>query len=254
MAALTGGLTLDAAKPAAIRALVATRVDPTLFEWSYDHVGDLAETVALIWPERPGANRPPDLVEVIERLATAGRAEVPALHGGARAAGIEGLMLKRKDSPYVAGRPKRPWFKWKRCALTANLVLMYAQRGHGKRSSFYSDYTFGAWRAGSDGAVQLAPVGKAHFGFTDEELRQLDKWIRGDTVERFGPVREVRPALVLDVAFDSVHRSNRHKSGLAMQFPRIHCIRWDKPAAADRVDSQTLLVADRRDDPGRHFE
>ena len=489
LAALTGGLTLDAAKPAAIRALVATRVDPTLFEWSYDYVGDLAETVALIWPERPGANRPPDLAAVIERLATAGRAEVPGLlagwldaldadgrwallklitgalrvgvsarlakaalaewsgvdvaeveevwHGltppylplfgwlegraprpdvsalaifrplmlanpleegdlgaldpaaysaewkwdgvrvqvigsllgerrlfsragddigasfpdvlatltfdavvdgellvrrceevapfndlqqrlnrksvsaklmaqypaflrlydilfengedlrslpfaqrrarleawhaavrpqgadlsplvpfarwdelaalrdGARAAGIEGLMLKRKDSPYVAGRPKGPWFKWKRGALTADLVLMYAQRGHGKRSSFYSDYTFGAWRAGSDGGTELVPVGKAYFGFTDEELRQLDKWIRDNTVDSFGPVREVRPALVLEVAFDSIHRSNRHKSGLAMRFPRIHRIRWDKPPAeADWVDSLAALVAD----------
>ena len=142
--------------------------------------------------------------------------ELAALRDGARAAGIEGLMLKRKDSPYVAGRPKGPWFKWKRGALTADLVLMYAQRGHGKRSSFYSDYTFGAWRAGSDGGTELVPVGKAYFGFTDEELRQLDKWIRDNTVDSFGPVREVRPALVLEVAFDSIHRSNRHKSGLAM--------------------------------------
>jgi len=489
LAALTGGLTLDAAKPAAIRALVATRADPLLFEWSYDYVGDLAETVALIWPAQPGANRPPDLAEVIERLRAARRSDVPALlagwldaldstgrwallklitgalrvgisarlaktalaewgkvdvseieevwHGltppyeplfawlagtaprprvealamfrplmlaspleegdlagldpadylaewkwdgirvqavgrilgdrrifsrtgddigpafpdvlamlafdavldgellvrrgdevapfndlqqrlnrktasaklieqypaflrlydilfeggedlralpfamrrarleawfaatrpagldlsplvpfanwddlaalrdGARAAGIEGLMLKRKDSPYVAGRPKGPWFKWKRGALTADVVLMYAQRGHGKRSSFYSDYTFGAWRAGDDGTPQLVPVGKAYFGFTDEELRRLDKWIRDNTVQSFGPVREVRPALVFEVAFDSIHGSSRHKSGLAMRFPRIHRIRWDKPAAeADRVDSLRAMVMD----------
>lgn len=487
LAALTGSLTLHAAKPAAIRGLAASRVDPALFEWSYDYVGDLAETVALIWPERPGANRPPDLDEAVERLAMVGRAEVPrlladwldaldangrwallklitgslrvgvserlaktalsewsgvdlaeveevwhglappyqplfawlerraprpdvsalpvfrplmlahpleegdldrldpreycaewkwdgirvqamgsllgerrlfsragddigsafpeilgtlafdavvdgellvrrgdevapfndlqqrlnrksvtpklaaqypaflrlydilfesgedlrslpfaarrsrleawyaaarpngadlspmvpfaswdelaALRDGARAVGIEGLMLKRRDSPYVAGRPKGPWFKWKRGALTADLVLMYAQRGHGKRSSFYSDYTFGAWSTGSDEADRLVPVGKAYFGFTDDELRQLDKWIRDNTVQRFGPVREVRPALVLEVAFDSIHQSNRHKSGLAMRFPRIHRIRWDKlPGDAERVETLMALV------------
>ncbi len=151
--------------------------------------------------------------------------ELRALREGARDRAIEGLMLKRADSAYVSGRPKGPWFKWKRDALTIDTVLMYAQRGHGKRSSFYSDYTFGVWRD-----AELVPVGKAYSGFTDEELRQLDRWIRDHTVERFGPVRAVAPALVLEVAFDSVHRSTRHKSGFAMRFPRIHRIRWDKPA------------------------
>jgi DNA ligase-1 len=147
-------------------------------------------------------------------------------------------MLKRRDSPYVTGRTKGPWFKWKRGALTVDAVLMYAQRGHGKRSSFYSDYTFGAWR---DGA--LVPVGKAYSGFTDAELKQLDRWVRDNTVERYGPVREVTPRLVLEVAFDSVHRSTRHKSGIALRFPRIHRIRWDKPAAeADAVETLERLV------------
>jgi DNA ligase 1 len=150
--------------------------------------------------------------------------ELRELRDGARERGIEGLMLKRADSLYVAGRPKGPWFKWKRGALTVDAVLMYAQRGHGKRSSFYSDYTFGAWRGD-----ELVPVGKAYSGFTDEELRRLDRWVRNNTVQRWGPVREVTPAIVLEVAFDSVHRSTRHKSGLAMRFPRIHRIRWDKP-------------------------
>ena len=486
LAALTGGLSFTEAKPAQIRALVESRVDPVLFRWSYDYVGDLAETVALIWPQRPGANRAPDLAEVVERLAEAKRSEVPALleawldaldasgrwallklitgglrigvsarlartalaewrgadlseieevwHGleppyldlfawlegragrpeidrravfhplmlaqplededvakleardylaewkwdgirvqlaagdgqarlfsrsgddisrsfpdiveaaafdavldgellvvrdgevapfndlqqrlnrksvsakmlggfpahlrlydilfrdgedlrgrslierrralkdwhiaitparmdlsplisvegwdhlarlraEARRNGIEGLMLKRRDSAYVAGRPKGPWFKWKRDALLLDTVLMYAQRGHGKRSSFYSDYTFGAWRDTETGAAELVPVGKAYFGFTDEELRRLDKWVRDNTVERFGPVRAVRPGLVLEVAFDAVHPSTRHKSGLAMRFPRIHRIRWDKPAAeADRVDALKRMV------------
>ncbi|HET6224326.1 MAG TPA: cisplatin damage response ATP-dependent DNA ligase [Dongiaceae bacterium] len=486
LAALTDTLSLDAAKPAAIRALVAARVEPVLFEWSYDYVGDLAETVALIWPERSGANRPPDLADVIERLSAASRAEVPtllagwldaldatgrwallklitgalrvgvsarlaktalaevgkvdladleevwhgltppylplfawldgkaprpnvealalfrplmlanpleegdlagldaadylaewkwdgirvqavgrllgerrlfsrggddvgpsfpevlatlsfdavldgellvrrgdevapfndlqqrlnrksvtsklveqypaflrlydilfeggedlralpfaerrarleawhaatrpqgmdlsplvpfasweelaALRAGARTAGIEGLMLKRKDSGYVAGRPKGPWFKWKRGALTADLVLMYAQRGHGKRSSYYSDYSFGAWRDGPEGA-QLVPVGKAYFGFTDEELLQLDRWIRNNTMESFGPVLAVAPKLVFEVAFDAVARSTRHKSGVAMRFPRIHRIRWDKPAEeADRLETLLAMI------------
>jgi DNA ligase-1 len=150
--------------------------------------------------------------------------ELKTLRAGARDHRIEGIMLKRADSPYLAGRPKGPWFKWKRGALTIDAVLMYAQRGSGKRSSFYSDYTFGAWAGDS-----LVPVGKAYSGFTDEELRRLDKWVRDNTVNRYGPVREVAPGLVLEIAFDSVHRSNRHKSGVAMRFPRVHRIRWDKP-------------------------
>jgi DNA ligase 1 len=150
--------------------------------------------------------------------------ELRELRDGARERGIEGLMLKRADSLYLAGRPKGPWFKWKRGALTLDTVLMYAQRGHGKRSSFYSDYTFGAW---ADDA--LVPVGKAYSGFTDDELRRLDRWARNNTVQRYGPVREVTPGIVLEIAFDSVHRSTRHKSGVAMRFPRIHRIRWDKP-------------------------
>jgi DNA ligase-1 len=152
----------------------------------------------------------------------------------ARANGIEGLMLKRKDSPYLQGRPKGYWYKWKRAALTLDCVLMYAQRGSGKRSSYYSDLTFGVW---SD-ATTLVPVGKAYSGFTDEELLRLDRWIRNNTSERFGPVRAVKPGLVLEVAFDAVQPSARHKSGVAMRFPRVHRIRWDKPAA----EADTLMA------------
>jgi DNA ligase 1 len=164
--------------------------------------------------------------------------ELKTLREGARDRGIEGIMLKRADSSYLAGRPKGPWFKWKRGALTIDAVLMYAQRGSGKRSSFYSDYTFGAWAGDS-----LVPVGKAYSGFTDEELRRLDKWVRDNTTNRFGPVREVTPGLVLEIAFDSVHRSNRHKSGVAMRFPRVHRIRWDKPyREADTLATLEQLV------------
>jgi len=486
LAALTGELTFSAAKPAAIRKAVEARMDPVLFGWSYDYVGDLAETVALVWPAAPGANREPDLSEVIEALRTARRGEVQplierwldalepagrwallklltgglrvglsarlakqalsnlaALHGqtipvaeieevwhalappyddlfpwlegrapapsadapgrfravmlaqaideavdfarldpadyaaewkwdgirvqavsergvrrlysrtgddishtfpdvlahmsfegtidgellvirdGGRLASFgdlqqrlnrksvdarlmaahpaairaydllvdggedlralpfierrrrlerfvadaaspridlsplqpfedwaelaalraapppgdpalsEGLMLKRWDSPYEAGRPKGPWFKWKRDPHLIDAVLMYAQRGHGKRSSFYSDYTFGVWREEADGGRALTPVGKAYFGFTDEELKQIDKFVRDHTTDRFGPVRSVRATpefgLVLEVAFEGLQRSTRHKSGVAMRFPRIHRIRWDKP-------------------------
>ena len=154
------------------------------------------------------------------------------LRAGARDAAIEGVMLKRRDAPYVAGRRAGLWYKWKRDPLTADCVMMYAQRGNGRRASFYSDYTFGCW---SDEG-ELLPVGKAYSGFTDEELKWLDMFVRNHTLNRFGPVREVEKSLVLEVAFDSVHASKRHKSGLAMRFPRISRIRRDKPAAeADRI-------------------
>ncbi len=480
-AVLTGSLSFDAAKPALLRRLVESRVDAILFAWSYDYVGDLAETVALIWPAKPGANREPDLSEVVDALSGASKAEAPALieawldaldaigrwallklltgglrvglsarlakqaaadfgdvavgeieeiwhalappygdfflwldgrgerpsvetpgrfrpvmlaqalqpeddfpklnpadyaaewkwdgvrvqavsEGGVRRlysrtgedmgdafpdvlaaldfegaidgellvlrgesigsfgdlqqrlnrksassqlvadfpAGIraydllvdgqddlrgrpfaerrarleaftarldpaaidlspmqpfstwdeltglraspppgdpakaEGVMLKRWDSTYQPGRPKGPWFKWKRDPMRVDAVLMYAQHGHGKRSGYYSDYTFGVWREDATGARSLTPVGKAYFGFTDEELKQLDAFVRNHTTERFGPVRAVRAdedfGLVLEVAFEGLQRSTRHKSGLAMRFPRIGRIRWDKPS------------------------
>ncbi|MGH6965344.1 MAG: cisplatin damage response ATP-dependent DNA ligase [Phenylobacterium sp.] len=495
LAALTGDLSFDAAKPAFIRKAVEERMDPQLFWWSYDYVGDLAETVSLVWPARPGANREPELSEVVDALRGASRAEVQrliegwldalqptgrwallklmtrglrvglsarlakqaaadigplpvaeveelwhALHppyedlfawlegrserpssenpgrfrpamlaqavdeavdfarldpadyaaewkwdgirvqavneGGVRRlytrtgddisrtfpdvvdaldqegvidgellvlrdgkvasfadlqqrlnrktvdaktmaafpAGIraydllsegaedtrvlpfaerrkrleafvakeatsridlspmqpfeswaelaalraeppagdpqvaEGLMLKRWDSIYEAGRPKGPWFKWKRDPYLIDAVLMYAQRGHGKRSSFYSDYTFGVWTLGEDGHRVLTPVGKAYFGFTDDELKQIDKFVRDHTIERFGPVRSVRAephmGLVFEVAFEGLQRSTRHKSGVAMRFPRISRIRWDKPPGeADELSTlERMLV------------
>jgi len=165
--------------------------------------------------------------------------ELEELRANARDVAIEGIMLKRRDSAYVAGRRTGLWYKWKRDPLTADCVLMYAQRGSGKRSSYYSDYTFGCWAEAGD----LLPVGKAYFGFTDEELKWLDRWIRSHTVERFGPVREVEKSLVLEVAFDSIHKSGRHKSGLAMRFPRVSRIRTDKPAAeADHITNLQSLV------------
>jgi DNA ligase-1 len=159
----------------------------------------------------------------------------------------EGLMLKRWDSIYEPGRPKGPWFKWKRDPHLVDTVLMYAQRGHGKRSGFYSDYTFGVWRDDANGDRHLTPVGKAYFGFTDEELKKLDKFVRDNTVERFGPVRSVRAdrdfGLVLEIAFEGLQRSSRHKSGVAMRFPRVNRIRWDKPAReADELATLEKLL------------
>ena len=196
---------------------------------------------------RHAAGRLASRMDLSPLVPFADAAELEALRQGCRGSEREGLMLKEKASPYLAGRPKGPWFKWKRDALTLDCVLMYAQRGHGRRSSFYSDYTFGVWRAKADeegeGGAELVPVGKAYFGFTDAELVQLDRYVREHTVRRYGPVREVAPNLVLEIAFDSVHRSSRHKSGVAMRFPRVHRIRWDKPAAeADRLEAVERLV------------
>ena len=157
---------------------------------------------------------------------------------GAETHGHEGLMIKQLQSLYVAGRPKGPWFKWKRDPRLIDTVMMYAQRGHGRRSSFYSDYTFGIWRGN-----EIVPVGKAYSGFTDGELRDLDKWVRGNTVNRFGPVREVEKDLVVELAFDSAHESPRHKSGIALRFPRVSRIRWDKPASeADTIETVRKLI------------
>jgi len=167
--------------------------------------------------------------------------QLAALRGDPPAPEIEGVMIKRRDSTYLAGRKRGPWFKWKRDPMVVDAVLIYAQRGHGKRSGFYSDYTFGVW----DGDT-LVPVGKAYFGFTDDELRKLDKFIRANTIDRFGPVRSVKPELVFEVAFEGLNRSSRHKSGLAMRFPRISRIRWDKPACeADTLPAlQAMLPTD----------
>jgi DNA ligase 1 len=186
----------------------------------------------------------PARMDLSPQIAFASVAQLGEIRDGARAASIEGLMLKRADSPYVAGRVKGLWWKWKRDPLSIDAVLMYAQRGHGKRSSFYSDYTFGLWRPDGAGGEELVPVGKAYSGYTDEELGWLDRWIRNHTTGRFGPVREVEKALVLEVIFDAAQRSSRHKSGVALRFPRIARIRTDKPAAeADRLETLMAHVA-----------
>lgn len=183
------------------------------------------------------------------------RADPGAAGAGVDAAAVEGVMLKRKDSAYVPGRPKGPWFKWKRDPMLIDAVMMYAQRGSGKRSSFYSDYTFGVWDGEGEDAA-LVPVGKAYFGFTDAELKDIDRFVRNNTIQRFGPVREVRHepdhGLVLEIAFEGLNRSQRHRSGVAMRFPRVARPRWDKPPReADRLDmlERLLREAEEPDQP-----
>ncbi|TCH99947.1 cisplatin damage response ATP-dependent DNA ligase [Roseococcus sp. SYP-B2431] len=189
------------------------------------------------------ARERPERMDLSPLIPFASMEELAEIRAGARAASIEGLMLKRGDSIYSPGRIKGPWWKWKRNPLSVDAVLMYAQRGHGKRSSFYSDYTFGLWRAQGDD-MELVPIGKAYSGYTDEELLWLDKWIRNHTTNRFGPVREVERGLVLEVEFDAAQYSNRHKSGVALRFPRIARIRRDKPAEeADRLETLVALIA-----------
>jgi DNA ligase 1 len=181
---------------------------------------------------------------------TAARKNPAGAGAGEDSEAVEGVMLKRRDAAYLPGRPKGQWWKWKRDPHIIDAVLMYAQRGHGKRSSYYSDYTFGVWTSGEDGE-QLVPVGKAYFGFTDEELLQIDRFVRRHTVEKFGPVRHVvhepDQGLVLEVAFEGLARSPRHKSGVAMRFPRINRLRWDKPPReADRLETLERML---KEDP-----
>ncbi len=214
--------------------------------------------------ERPFLERRARLEALVERLAApridlsplvgfstwqelAAARKNPAAFGvGADAEAVEGVMLKQCAAAYVPGRPRGLWWKWKRGPALVDAVLMYAQRGHGKRSSFYSDYTFGVWRSGPEGD-ELVPVGKAYFGFTDQELLEIDRFVRRNTIDRFGPVREVvhepDKGLVLEIAFEGLQRSTRHKSGLAMRFPRIHRLRWDKPPGeADRLETLERML------------
>src|SRR5690606_6158049 len=190
--------------------------------------------------ERWHAEVRPLRTDLSEMVDVADRDALHRIWRETRGAGIEGLMLKRRASPYLAGRPRGTGYERTRVPSTVHCVLMDAQRGSGRRSSYYSDYTFGAWTRKPDGSAELVPVGKAYSGYTDAELLTLDRWIRNNTVERYGPVRAVRPALVLEIAFDAVQRSTRHRSGIAMRFPRIQRIRWDKPA--DEAEHLQTLV------------
>ncbi|MEO1044986.1 MAG: cisplatin damage response ATP-dependent DNA ligase [Pseudomonadota bacterium] len=243
-----GAASFNALQQRLNRKKVSTRMlrESPAFVRLYDLLIDGGEDLRdLPWTERRArleaiiAEYDPERFDLSQLVDVVSFDELSKLRDGTRDAAIEGVMLKRRDSLYVPGRKTGLWYKWKRDPLIADCVMMYAQRGSGKRSSFYSDYTFGCWTEEGE----LYPVGKAYSGFTDDELKWLDRFVRQNTVNRFGPVREVEKTLVLEVAFDSVHDSKRHKSGLAMRFPRISRIRRDKPAdEADHIATLRNMV------------
>ena len=210
---------------------------------------DLLELDGEDWRERPQHERRAALAALLAAspdcgitlsplVAARDWAHAARMRGDARERGVEGLMLKRVDAPYQSGRKRGDWWKWKIDPLTIDAVLLYAQSGHGRRSTLYTDYTFGLW----DGDT-LVPVAKAYSGLDDREILQLDRWIRANTLERFGPVRSVTAHHVFELGFEAVNRSSRHKSGIAVRFPRILRWRHDKPMAeADRLETLKALA------------
>jgi DNA ligase-1 len=204
---------------------------------------DLLEWEGEDWRPRPLHERRRRLKEALlsipggTRFRVSSRVQAPSWEALAvarsksREHGTEGLMLKRASSAYGVGRPRGDWWKWKIEPYTLDAVLIYAQKGHCKRASLYTDYTFGLWRDG-----ELVPFAKAYSGLTDEEIREVDGFIRRNTTERFGPVRVVKPELVFELGFEAIQRSTRHKSGIAVRFPRMLRMRKDKaPSQANTV-------------------
>jgi DNA ligase-1 len=188
--------------------------------------------LAGILPDGPGALSLSPVLQASDWAAYA------ALREESRERGVEGLMLKALDSPYGTGRQRGLWWKWKVEPHTVDAVMIYAQPGHGRRANLYTDYTFAVWR-GED----LVPIAKAYSGLDNAEIRELDRWIRRNTVERFGPVRSVRPEQVFEIAFEGINASRRHKSGVALRFPRI--ARWRRDLGvgdADDIESVRALV------------
>jgi DNA ligase-1 len=213
---------------------------------AYDLLEESGEDLrALPFQERRGR-----LARLLERIPSAGRlilsppieaetwAQLVGARRRAREVGAEGLMLKRLGSPYGVGRRRGDWWKWKVDALSVDAVLIYAQPGSGRRAGLFTDYTFGVW----DGD-RLVPFAKAYTGLTDEEIRRVDAFIRRNTLEKFGPVRTVKPELVFQLAFEGIQRSTRHKSGLAVRFPRMARWRTDKrPEQADTIETVRGLL------------
>jgi DNA ligase-1 len=190
----------------------------------------------------PRAGDKPNLLQLSDIVRAPSWATLAAARGESRERGCEGLMLKRRDSVYGVGRTRGDWWKWKLAPMTADAVLVYAQRGHGKRASLYSDYTFAIWKT-IDGARQLVSFAKAYSGLTNEEITTVDAFIRKNTLEKFGPVRTVKPELVFELGFEGIQRSKRHKSGVAVRFPRMLRMRTDKLAEeADSLESLAHLL------------
>ena len=234
------------------RRIGRTRLGPTILREvpvvliAYDLLEIGGEDVR----ERPMAWRRAELEALLSKSSYGGRLrlsptarsdgwdDVRAAYEAARERCAEGLMLKRRDSAYGAGRRRGPWWKWKVAPFTVDAVMIYAQAGHGRRASLNTDYTFAVW----DGDV-LVPFAKAYSGLTDAEIRTLDAWIRRNTIEKFGPVRSVPPEQVFELAFEGIRASSRHKSGIAVRFPRILRWRTDKPAReADTLESLRALL------------
>jgi DNA ligase-1 len=179
-----------------------------------------------------------DIIMASPLIAADSWAQLETMRSQARARGVEGIMLKRRDAPYGTGRVRGPWWKWKIEPYSVDAVLVYAQRGHGRRASLYTDYTFAVWHDG-----ELVPFAKAYSGLTDAEIRSVDQFIRNHTREKFGPVRSVTPQLVCEIGFEGIQPSKRHRAGIAVRFPRILRLRTDKTAEqADTLDRLRALL------------
>ena len=211
---------------------------------------DLLEYRGEDWRERPLSERRAKLQEIVHSIPggsvfdTSSTLRAPdwetlaLARAQSREQGTEGLMIKRLDSAYGVGRPRGVWWKWKIEPYTLDAVLIYAQKGHGKRASLYTDYTFGLWSG-----EELVPFAKAYSGLTDEEIREVDAFIRRNTLERFGPVRTVKPELVFELGFEGIQRSARHKSGIAVRFPRMLRMRKDKPIEEANTVEDAIRLA-----------
>lgn len=214
---------------------------------------DLLEWQGEDWRSRPQHQRRGQMEQVVASCASPRLMPSPLLHGdtwqalaqqreASRSLGVEGMMLKARESAYGVGRSKDVgvWWKWKIDPLSVDAVLIYAQRGHGRRASLYSDYTFAVWDgAPGDPERRLVPFAKAYSGLTDEEMRKVDAIVRKTTVEKFGPVRSVTPSLVFELGFEGIARSPRHKSGIAVRFPRM--LRWRHDKTVEEADTLELL-------------
>ena len=194
---------------------------------------------SLLQPAPPGEARAPGVLRPSPTLDAASWEDLAVLRADSRARGVEGMMIKRLDSAYGVGRRRADWWKWKIEPFSVDAVLIYAQPGSGRRASLLTDYTFGVWDAG-----ELVPFAKAYSGLSNDEIAELDRWIRRHTRERFGPVRHVEPVQVFELGFEAIARSTRHRSGIAVRFPRMLRWRKDKPAAeADTLDNVKQILA-----------
>ncbi|MEO7672722.1 MAG: ATP-dependent DNA ligase [Pyrinomonadaceae bacterium] len=176
------------------------------------------------------------VLRVTESVEATSWTELAVIREQSRTLGVEGFMMKRRDSPYRVGRHRGDWWKWKIDPLTIDAVLIYAQKGSGKRSNLFTDYTFAVWKGS-----ELVPFAKAYSGLTDAEIRKVDRYVRDNTIETFGPVRSVTPKLVFEIAFEALQRSTRHKSGVAVRFPRIQ--RWREDKSIEQADSLETIYA-----------